>query len=72
MHLIEQSVGTHKKGDSTSDLRYPEFEMGRRWDFSVFYPEPDTTISSLTLDHVPWSCGDVIGSPSFFPTGPAM
>ena len=31
--------GDTKKGDSTSFLRNPEFEMGRRWDFSVFYPE---------------------------------
>ena len=46
MRLIEYSVGTHKKGDSNSGLRYPEFEMGGRWDFSVFYPEPDTTVSS--------------------------
>ena len=35
MRLIENSMGTLK----TSVLRYPEFEMGRRWDFSVFYPE---------------------------------
>ena len=34
-----KTYGDTKKGDSTSVLRYPEFEMGRRWDFSVFYPE---------------------------------
>ena len=31
--------GDTKKGDSTSILRYPEFEMGRQRDFSVFYPK---------------------------------
>ena len=34
-----KTYGDTKKGDSTSVLRYPEFEMGRRWDFFVFYPE---------------------------------
>ena len=61
-----------QKGDSTSGLRYPEFEMGRQWDFSVFYPEPDTTVSSLTLDQDPWSWGDGMASPPFFPTGPTV
>ena len=34
-----KTYGDTNKGDCTSVLRYPEFEMGRRWDFSVFYPE---------------------------------